>query len=510
MTISNLPENVLCVINDDQRLTALYENSDKSNRQIKELDIITSMVASDFKAKIALVSLVEDSIQWFQSRHGLDAQETPVQHSFCAYTIAAEKPRPFVVLDATKDERFANNPLVTGEPNIRFYAGIPLIVDNQKLGALCVIDDKPRDTVDPENMKRLEQYGQLVSSILSLQTDSNLKKILESQHRSEVQRHKLALKASNVAAWVWDLETDMVDCDPELRALFGIKHFDPLKASDIIGHIHSDDQERVSGELQETLIGDKDFESEFKVASASRWLLGQGGVLDRDENGKALTIAGVNIDVTEQKKSEEKTKLLLRELNHRVKNTLAMLQSIANQTLKNSRTPDDFKKAFSGRIRSLAAAHTLLSDKEWEPINLYKLLRDQVNVYVDDLDSQLVVKGDEATLGPEEALTLGMVLHELATNAAKYGAISVPGGYIEINVQNQAADKGRMLQLIWSERNGPKVTPPETTGFGSIMIKRSLDKIVGSKVDLQYLPEGVEAKIQLPLITHHNLFSIKN
>lgn len=187
-----------------------------------------------------------------------------------------------------------------------------------------------------------------------------------------------------------------------------------------------------------------------------------------------------------------------------------MLQSIANQTLKNSRTPDDFKKAFSGRIRSLAAAHTLLSDKEWEPINLYKLLRDQVNVYVDDLDNQLVVKGDEATLGPEEALTLGMVLHELATNAAKYGAISIPNGYIEINVLNQPTDEGRMLHLTWSERNGPKVTPPETTGFGSIMIKRSLDKIVGSKVDLQYLPEGVEAKIHLPLITHNNLFSIKN
>ena len=510
MSISNLPENVLSVINDEQRLLALQNNSNKSNRQIKELDIITSMVASDFKAKISLVSLVEDSIQWFQSRHGLDALDTPVQHSFCAYAIAAEKPKPFVVLDATKDERFANNPLVTGEPNIRFYAGIPLIVDNQKLGALCVIDDSPRETIAPENIKKLEQYGYLVSRILSLQTDSNLKKVLESEHRSEVQRHRLALKASNIAAWVWDLETDVVDCDPELRTLFGIKHLDPLKASDIIDHIHSDDRQRVNGEIQETLISDSDFESEFRITSSRRWLLGQGGVLDRDENGKALTIAGVNVDITEQKSSEEKTKLLLRELNHRVKNTLAMLQSIANQTLKNSRTPDEFKKAFSGRIRSLAAAHTLLSDKEWEPINLYKLLRDQVNVYVDDLDSQLVVKGDETTLGPEEALTLGMVLHELATNAAKYGAISIPGGFIEIHVENQPIDKGRMLSITWSERNGPMVTPPETTGFGSIMIKRSLDKIVGSKVDLQYLPEGVEAKIQLPLITHHNLFSIKN
>lgn len=501
-----LPNDILDVVNDEQRLLALNSNIDRADEKIEELDIITSMLADEFNAKIALVSLVYGDIQWFQSCYGLNTEETPVQQSFCAHAISVKEIDPFIVLDASKDERFSNNPLVTDEPNIRFYAGIPVLVNSQKIGTLCVIDDKPRAVISPKLIKHLKQYGQLVSKIISFRTNEKQKAISEKQYMSEMKRHRLALKASKIAAWVWDLESDLVDCDPALRELFGVTHLKPLTAAEIFSRIHPEDVKIVEGHMHSVLITDADFEAEFRIPANNKWLMGQGSVLSRDIDGKALTIAGVNIDITDQKRTEEKTSLLLRELNHRVKNTLAMLQSIANQTLKNSRTPEEFKKAFSGRIRSLAAAHTLLSDKEWEPINLYKLLRDQVNVYVDDIDKQLVIDGDEATLGPEEALALGMVLHELATNAAKYGAISMPGGYIQIAIKKTKVDGKDFLTLAWKERDGPKVTPPETTGFGSIMIKRSLDKIVGSKVHLEYLPEGVEAKIELPLINRHQTF----
>lgn len=506
METVELPDDILAVVKSEQRLLALHNNIEQTEANIEELDIITSMISEEFDAKIALVSLVYDDIQWFQSCHGLSTRETPVQHSFCAHAISSENKDPFIILDASKDERFCDNPLVTGEPNIRFYAGVPIHVNQQKIGTLCVIDDKKRSELNPKSIKHLEQYAQLVSKIISFRTDSKLKLISEKQHLSEIKRHRLALKASNVVAWVWDLESDMVDCDHELRALFGITHERPIKAKEIFSQIHPDDIEDVEGQLHSVLITDEDFKAEFRIPSNNKWLMGQGSVLSRDDEGKATAIAGVNIDISEEKRSEEKTNLLLRELNHRVKNTLAMLQSIANQTLKNSRTPDEFKKAFSGRIRSLAAAHTLLSDKEWEPILLNKLLRDQVNVYVDDIDKQLIIEGDEATLGPEEALALGMVLHELATNAAKYGAISKPGGYIHIVTKKTILDGADFLTLNWKEINGPEVIPPETTGFGSIMIKRSLDKIVGSNVHLEYLPEGVEAKIELPILNRYQTF----
>ncbi len=491
-----LPEDVFEAVNDEKRLQALSNNIDLSEHNVAELDIITSMLAKDFNARIALVSLVYKDVQFFQSHYGLEASQTPVQQSFCAHAITVDAIKPFIILDASKDSRFNKNALVTGEPNIRFYAGIPLVVDGQKLGTLCVIDDKPRTDLEPDLVERLKNYGTLVSNILGLRTDAKLKTQAEKQHLSEVKRHRLALKASNVVAWVWNLETDIVDCDPELLELFNIEYSEITSAETIFSQIHFDDIDDIKEQLDSILVTDGDFHGEFRIPSNGKWLLGQGSVLDRDGSGKALKIAGVNIDITERKHAEEKTNLLLRELNHRVKNTLAMLQSIANQTLKNSRTPEEFKKAFSGRVRSLAAAHTLLSDKEWEPIDLAKLLRDQVNVYVDDIDKQLVIEGEQVNLGPEESLALGMVLHELATNAAKYGSLSVEGGYIEILTR---VDDNQLLEIKWREINGPKVTAPETTGFGSIMIKRSLDKVIGSNVDLEYLPDGVEAKITIPL-----------
>jgi len=496
---NQLPTDVQDVILDDERLAALRLNAERDDLGIPELDIITSMISRDFDAKIALVSLVYDDIQQFQSCFGLNETQTPVEHSFCAHAIAQEVPKPFLVLDASKDARFSNNPLVTNSPAIRFYAGMPIVINNQKLGTLCVIDDKPRDAISNHLLERLEKYTSLVNNILLSRTHARMRVIEENKRISEFQRQQMALRASNVVAWVWDLESNMVDCDYEIRELFDIRHENPVTADDIFSAIHRDDADMVEGHINSIMITDDEFNAEFRIPSNKKWLLGQGRVLGRDENGKALQIAGVNIDITDQKHAEEKTNLLLRELNHRVKNTLAMLQSIANQTLKNSKTPDEFKKAFSGRIRSLAAAHTLLSDKEWEPIDLYKLLRDQVNVYVDDIDKQLVIVGDEATLGPEEALALGMVLHELATNAAKYGAISVPGGHVEISVHVSELDKQEKLNLKWREIGGPTVITPKTTGFGSIMIKRSLDKIIGSSVHLDYLPDGVEAQITVPL-----------
>lgn len=506
MNIANLPKGVISVVTDENRLQVLNSNIDRNQKIIDELDCITSLLAEDFKAKISLVSFVYHDIQWFQSCYGLDETQTPVQNSFCAHAISTDTIDPFVILDAKQDERFAHNPLVTGKPFIRFYIGVPLVVNNEKLGTLCVIDDKPWTEVESRLIDRLKKYGELVSNILALRTDAKQRSTLEQQHLNEIKRHKLALKASNVAAWVWDLETNEVNCDQEVRDMFGIEHNNTLKAEELFSQIHPEDVGDVEGQLSLTFSDDEDFNAEFRIPSKNKWLLGQGSVLSRDIDGKPLTVAGVNIDITPQKHSEEKTNLLLRELNHRVKNTLAMLQSIANQTLKNSSTPDEFKKAFSGRIRSLAAAHTLLSDKEWEPIELYKLLRDQVNVYVDNIDKQLVINGDEAILGPEEALALGMVLHELATNAAKYGAISVPGGHIKICIKMDRVGGENFLNLSWREIGGPKVVPPETTGFGSIMIKRSLDKIMGSKVDLQYKPDGVEAQIHLPLINRYQTF----
>ncbi|RRR63601.1 sensor histidine kinase, partial [Streptomyces sp. RP5T] len=139
---------------------------------------------------------------------------------------------------------------------------------------------------------------------------------------------------------------------------------------------------------------------------------------------------GMTIDVTDQQASVQRTRLLLKELNHRVKNTLAMLQSLARQTLRQTSDPAEFMAAFAGHLQSISDAHGLLSDYEWGTIRLSELISKQLRPYVSDYTEQVEIHKDEILLGPDQAVGLGLVLHELATNALKYGSLSVPKGKV--------------------------------------------------------------------------------
>ncbi len=204
------------------------------------------------------------------------------------------------------------------------------------------------------------------------------------------------------------------------------------------------------------------------------------------------------MDVTDAQLASDRTRLLLRELNHRVKNTLAMLQSLARQTLRQTSDPVAFMDAFAGRLQSLSEAHGLLSDHEWGVIRLKMLLEKQIMPYAIDFEQQVEVHKDEVQLGPDQAVGLGLVLHELATNARKYGAFSVPSGKVVITARVVVED-GQVLNMTWHEMGGPPVAPASRRGFGSVLIERSLDKILGSSVHVEYLPQGVTAVVRLPL-----------
>jgi two-component sensor histidine kinase len=208
---------------------------------------------------------------------------------------------------------------------------------------------------------------------------------------------------------------------------------------------------------------------------------------------------GVNIDITDTKNAAEKTRLLLRELNHRVKNTLAMLQSLARQTLNRTSDPAEFMEAFSGRLRAISEAHTLLSDREWSGISLVDLLAKQVEPYAIFSPQQIELAGEDIVLPPDHALGLGIALHELATNAARHGALSIATGHVRITWQIEPGlDQSRVV-IHWIETGGPRVAPPEARGLGERLIERSLDKVLSSSVRLSYLDTGLEAVISMPV-----------
>jgi PAS domain S-box-containing protein len=216
----------------------------------------------------------------------------------------------------------------------------------------------------------------------------------------------------------------------------------------------------------------------------------------RDRLGRIVGASKVARDVTERKRAEKLQRLLLDELNHRVKNTLATVQAMASQSLRRAKNSEDFVTSFSGRLQSLAKAHGLLTEAKLQGAEVMELVREQVEIGGVD-DERISYSGPLLVLGSQATVHLGLVLHELATNARKYGALSVPSGRLSINWEMQT-NGGRKLLLEWKERGGPNVTAPQGRGFGTTLIEQTL-RGHGGEVFLNFGAAGVSCRVSLPL-----------
>jgi PAS domain S-box-containing protein len=218
----------------------------------------------------------------------------------------------------------------------------------------------------------------------------------------------------------------------------------------------------------------------------------------RDGAGVIIGASKVARDITERKRAEEVQRLLLNELNHRVKNTLATVDAIARQTLRRTANPGEFVTSFSGRIRSLARAHRLLTSNTFQGAPVSQLIRDQL-VLGDKVDNRISWAGPDVTLEPQASLHMALVLHELGTNARKHGALSSPGGTVTIDWVVEGGDR-KQLVLDWRETGGPKVTVRQPSGgFGTTLIEQSL-KPHGGEVAMKFEEHGVSCHIVLPLL----------
>ena len=215
-----------------------------------------------------------------------------------------------------------------------------------------------------------------------------------------------------------------------------------------------------------------------------------------DKRGVVVGASKVARDVTERKRAEKLQRLLLDELNHRVKNTLAMIQAISSQSLRHAKNPADFVSSFGGRVQALARAHDLLTATKLQGANLLDVVREQVTLGERD-DRRIRCSGPSLLLDPQVTVHLALVLHELATNARKYGALSVPDGRLAVHWEVRASDR-RSLCLEWEESDGPKVSAPRARGFGSTLIERTLSGY-GGEATVRYNVAGVTCQIVLPL-----------
>jgi PAS domain S-box-containing protein len=219
-----------------------------------------------------------------------------------------------------------------------------------------------------------------------------------------------------------------------------------------------------------------------------------------DAAGNLLYLVRVIRDVTERKAAERRQKLLTDELNHRVKNTLSTVQSLATQTTRSAPTPAAFRKSFEGRLIALSKAHEQLTEHHWESADLRALLSAGFAPF-GARPGRVVLRGEDVVLRPRAVLTLAMAFHELITNAAKYGALSVPGGRVEIRWEaRRAADPAASrLRIDWLEQGGPPVAAPDKRGFGSRLIEGSVQAELGGSVRLSFAPEGLRCEFLIPL-----------
>jgi len=219
----------------------------------------------------------------------------------------------------------------------------------------------------------------------------------------------------------------------------------------------------------------------------------------RDRFGTVVGASKVARDITERKQAEELQRLLLEELNHRVKNTLATIQAIASQSLGRARSPQDFVTSFSGRVQALARAHNMLTEAKMQGAQIDDLIRE--HVLLGDADRRISCSGPTLVLDAQSSLHLALVLHELATNARKYGALSTPNGRLALAWEVRRNGE-QVLCLDWKESGGPRVGVPKERGFGSVLIEKTLQGH-GGEVEVRFEPEGVSGHIRMPLREIH-------
>jgi PAS domain S-box-containing protein len=219
----------------------------------------------------------------------------------------------------------------------------------------------------------------------------------------------------------------------------------------------------------------------------------------RDNDGAVIGLSGTAIDITEHKQNEAHLRMLMRELTHRSKNLLAVIQAMARQTARHAGSIEAFLDQFNARLQALATSHDLLVQESWHGASLAELVRLQLAPYLDRNNGQLTVAGPGIVLKPDAAQSVGLALHELATNAAKHGALLTASGGISVTWRRLPPAEGYGVELNWVEAGGPRVSEPTRRGFGSAVIERNLARSLDAEVAWTFAAEGLHCRIHIPV-----------
>jgi len=481
------------------RVMALYDLA--GAREEGALDDIARFAGQLCDTPVALVSVVEEQFQRFLARVGTDLAETPRSQSFCAHAMHGHK--VMEVPDAARDPRFADNALVTGPPHIRFYAGAPLVSrEGVPLGALCVIDEQPRD-----GLTAFQREGMELLALATLGRLEERRAAREAAHtRAALAESELRFRtlADTMPQMVWSARPDGHNDYFNARwyAFTGVAE----GATDGTGWaevFHPDDRDQAWSLWRRSLADGEPYQIEYRLRrhdGVYRWVLGRALPI-RDAGGQITRWFGTCTDIHEQKLALDEREIISHELSHRIKNIFAviagLIQFAARVRPEFAPAAHDLRERVTalGRAHDFVRPHSLETRPSLQRDSLHGLFAELFEPYQLAERSRITVGGMDVAIDDRAATPIALLFHELATNAAKYGALAQDGGTVSLDV---AAD-GDATHLVWRETGGPAVTAPAAQGgFGSQLIELSAVRQLGGAVERDWRPEGLVVSIKLP------------
>jgi len=316
--------------------------------------------------------------------------------------------------------------------------------------------------------------------------------------RDSKDRLQIALNVAQLGSYHYDPSRRVFSGDIRCQEIFDFPK-NEAAIEEIMELVHPDDVAMVQANLMAALdpVDPRRSATEFRLQRREgevRWVetLGLAHFAGEGRKRRAISFVGTLQDITERREREEKEHLLMREINHRAKNMLSVVDAIAHQTA--TRNPEDFVERFSERIQALSANQDLLVRNEWNGVEIEDLVRAQLALFADLIGSRIAVHGPALRLRAASAQAIGLAVHELATNAGKYGALSTDTGHVDISWGTD----GDTFIMSWTERDGPPVSAPDRRGFGTIVMKAMTERSVNGTVELDYAPLGVTWRLTCP------------
>lgn len=429
----------------------------------------------------------------FVAARGLSTRYRDAVAGHTPWRLGEPQPEPITIRDIDASSETAELKAAVREEGIRALAFVPLMAHGGVAGKFMVYHDAPHDF-------RAEELA--VARTIAHQVGFYLERDIARALRTRVDQTGQLLKSivenSNDAIISKDLDGVINSWNSGAERLFGYAPEEIIGRS-ILTLIPPELQHEEPGIIERIRRGERiaHFETERVRKNGERIHISLTVSPVKDASGRIVGASKIARDITERKRADEQRVLLINELNHRVKNTLATVQSLVMQTLRTTEKSVDARPLIDARLTALARAHDLLTAENWEGAYLREVVQRALKAFT--AGARVEVGGPVVRLTPKQALALSIALHELATNAAKYGALSTDAGHVKLTWDVRPEGAGEMLHLAWCEAGGPKVSPPARAGFGSRLIERNLAFELNGAARIEYRPEGVEAYISTPV-----------